>query len=137
MDPGVSVPRETWIGVSGGGVRAGASRARCEHHRVGTTELYRRGLAGWPSCFPVAQAPNAPLLVALAGHAIAAVAGHRRRSRDAGEAVFVLGLTVWAWEEATTGVNWFRRLLGVAGLSAVVARGVGALVPGHERVHAG
>ena len=80
---------------------------------------WRRGQAGWPSTFPVAQAPNAPLLVALAGRAIAA-ANPRGRVHDTGRAIFVLGLFVWAWEEATSGVNWFRRLLGVAGLVRIV-----------------
>ena len=57
--------------------------------------LHRRAHHGVPPAFPVAQFPNAPLLVALG---------------------------VWAWQEAAHGVNWFRRLLGVAGLAFVVAR---------------
>lgn len=113
--------------------RAGVATARCEHHPVRAVELYRRGLAGWPPRFPVAQAPNAPLLVALAGRAIAAVAGRRGRSREGGDAVFVLGLSVWAWWEATSGVNWFRRLLGIAGLAGIAARLSGVVVSARER----
>ena len=58
--------------------------------------------------------PNAPLLVALAGRGLQAVG--RGRARGAGRAAFTLGLAAWAGEEAVDGVNWFRRLLGVATL---------------------
>ena len=64
--------------------------------------------------------PNAPLAVAL----IASVAGrltdgeaHRYAS-----AVFYVALGIWAFGEATTGVNWFRRLLGAGFLVYVVVR---------------
>ena len=86
---------------------------------VAAVERRRRGQAGWLASFPVAQAPNAPLLAALAGRAVAA-ATPRGRVHDLGHAVFVLGLFVWSCEEATSGVNWFRRLLGVAGLVRIV-----------------
>ena len=33
---------------------------------------WRRGKRGWPASFPVAQLPNAPLLVALGGLLVAA-----------------------------------------------------------------
>ena len=88
---------------------------------MSVAEIYRRGLTGWPPGFPVAQAPNAPLLVALAGRGLAVVADRQGRSRDLGDALFVLGLCVWAWKEATSGVNWFRRLLGIAGLVAALS----------------
>lgn len=58
--------------------------------------------------------PNAPLLVAFAGRGLQAVG--RGRARRAGGAAFTLGLAAWAGEEAVDGVNWFRRLLGVATL---------------------
>ncbi|HEY5285842.1 MAG TPA: hypothetical protein VIJ50_01900 [Solirubrobacteraceae bacterium] len=35
--------------------------------------------------------------------------------------VLTLGLAVWAYGEATGGVNWFRRLLGVGGLVWIIA----------------
>jgi hypothetical protein len=64
--------------------------------------------------------PNAPLAVAL----IAAVAGrltdgvaHRYSS-----AVCYVALGIWAFGEATGGVNWLRRLLGVGFLVYVVVR---------------
>jgi hypothetical protein len=36
------------------------------------SECWRRGKRGWPGSFPVAQLPNAPLLVALGGWLVAA-----------------------------------------------------------------
>jgi hypothetical protein len=75
---------------------------------------------GWPASFPIAQAPNAPLLVALAGWAVAAVTDDP--VHDYARAVFYVGLSAWAFEELTDGVNWFRRALGAAGLVYVVAK---------------
>jgi len=83
-------------------------------------ELWRRGQAGWPRGFPIAQFPNPPLLVALAGWGLAAVAGGT--AHDVGRSVFILALGVWAWQEAVDGVNWFRRLVGGAALVWLVAR---------------
>ena len=81
-------------------------------------ELWRRGQAGWPRRFPIAQFPNPPLLLAFAGLGLAAVAGGT--VHDVGRAVFTVAFGVWAWEEAVGGVNWFRRLLGVGGLVWIV-----------------
>jgi len=83
-------------------------------------ELWRRGQAGWPRSFPVAQFPNPPLLVAFGGWALAAAT--EGSAHDVGRAVFTIGLGVWAWEEAVDGVNWFRRLLGAGALVWIVAR---------------
>jgi hypothetical protein len=79
---------------------------------VTIAELWRRGQVGWPRRFPIAQFPNPPLLVAFAGWGLAAVAGGT--AHDVGRVVFILALAVWAAEEAVDGVNWFRRLLGMA-----------------------
>jgi hypothetical protein len=87
------------------------SRPTCESVGVTTAELWRRGQLGWPQRFPIAQFPNAPLLVAFAGDAVAALTGGG--VHDAGRAVFTLGLVVWASLEIAKGANWFRRLLGV------------------------
>jgi hypothetical protein len=62
----------------------------------------------------MAQFPNPPLLLAFAGWGLAAAVGGA--PHDVGRAVFTLGLVVWAWEELTGGVNWFRRLLGAGAL---------------------
>jgi hypothetical protein len=93
--------------------------------RVTIEELWRRGQAGWPRRFPVAQFPNPPLLVAFAGWGLAATAGGS--AHDIGRAVFIVGLAVWALEETGSGVNWFRRLLGAGVLVWIVADLIGAL----------
>jgi hypothetical protein len=92
---------------------------------VSVGELWRRGQAGWPRRFPVAQFPNPPLLFAFAGLGLAAVA--EGETHDVGRAVLTVGLGVWAWQEATDGVNWFRRLVGVGALIWIVARLAGEL----------
>jgi hypothetical protein len=81
---------------------------------VTIAELWRRGQVGWPRRFPIAQFPNPPLLLAFTGSGLAAVASGT--AHDVGRAVFTLGLAVWGWEEVVSGVNWFRRLLGVGAL---------------------
>ena len=48
-------------------------------------------------------------------------------AHDVGRAAFILGLAVWAWEEAAGGVNWFRRLLGVGAIVWIVAGLIGEL----------
>ena len=88
-------------------------------------EHWKRGQRGWPPQFPLAQAPNAPLLVALAGWVVAALTDGD--VHDVARAVFYVGLAVWAWLELVDGVNWFRRLLGAAGLIVVVAAIAAAL----------
>jgi hypothetical protein len=66
---------------------------------------------GWPSGFAVVQFPNPPLIVAL----VASVARHF--THDTAHrlvlSVFYVALSVWAYEEARHGDNWFRRLLGL------------------------
>jgi hypothetical protein len=66
----------------------------------------------WPADFAVVQFPNPPLIVALlasaAGHFTSDSAGHRLSL-----AIFYLALSLWAYEEARHGDNWFRRLLGL------------------------
>jgi hypothetical protein len=79
---------------------------------VTVVELWRRGQEGWPRSFPIVQFPNPPLLLAFAGWGVAAVTDGT--AHDAGRWFFTLGLVVWALKETTGGVNWFRRLLGVA-----------------------
>ena len=89
------------------------------------SELWRRGQLGWPRRFPIAQFPNAPLLIAFAGWALAAVT--HGNAHDVGRAVFTVGLSVWAWQEAVSGVNWFRHLLGVGALVWIVVDLAGRL----------
>lgn len=82
--------------------------------------LWRRGQHGWPARFPLAQFPNAPLIVAVAGWLGAALT--KDPARSYAEGTFYAGLTAWAWAEMAAGVNWFRRVIGVAGLVYVVAK---------------
>jgi hypothetical protein len=77
---------------------------------VTVAELWRRGQVGWPRRFHIAQFPNSPLLLAFAGWGLEAESGGT--AHEVGRAVFTLSLAVWAWEEAMSGINWFRRLLG-------------------------
>lgn len=87
---------------------------------------WRRGQRGWPASDPVAQFPNPPLLVALGGLLVAALADG---SVDAyARAVFYVGFAAWAWEELESGVNWVRRVLGAAGLVYVVVK-IGEALP--------
>jgi hypothetical protein len=92
---------------------------------VTVAELWRRGQEGWPQRFPIAQFPNPPLLLAFAGWGLAAESDGT--AHEVGRAVFTLGLAVWAWEEAMSGINWFRRLLGAGALIAIVASLAGEL----------
>jgi hypothetical protein len=95
---------------------------------VTVAELWRRGQVGWPRRFPIAQFPNPPLLLAFAGLGLASESSGT--AHDLGRAVFTLGLAVWAWEEAVSGVNWFRRLLGAGALIWIVA-GLASELRGH------
>ena len=75
---------------------------------------------GWPPHFPLVQFPNIPLGVAIAG--IVAERLTDGRAHDYAEAVVSIGIAVWAYEELADGDNWFRRVLGAAGLAYVVTR---------------
>lgn len=58
------------------------------------------------------QFPNEPLIAALLA---AQVARHLHGAGHAyAMAIAHLGITIWAYQELTRGVNWFRRLLGLA-----------------------
>jgi hypothetical protein len=67
---------------------------------------------GFPRRFPIVQFPNLPLAVAF----LAAGAGRLVHGPDHAytASVFYLAMTIWAYEELVHGVNWFRRLLGLA-----------------------
>jgi hypothetical protein len=65
----------------------------------------------WPARFPLVQFPNPPLIVALLADLSArATAGTAHRWLLA---LFYASLSVWAYEEARHGDNWFRRALGI------------------------
>jgi hypothetical protein len=98
------------------------SDASVDRMRAGPTmsERWRRGKRGWPEGFPVAQLPNAPLLVALGGLLVGAAT--RGPVHAYARSLFYVGLAVWAWEEMVSGANWVRRALGAAGFLYVVAK---------------
>ena len=79
---------------------------------------WRRADRGWPPRYPVAQAPNPPLAVALAAWVLAALT--HGAEHDYARATFYAGLAAWAWGELAGGVNWFRRALGAAALIYVI-----------------
>ena len=94
---------------------------------LGLKRSWRRGQRGWPKRFPIAQLPNAPLLVAFAAWLVAAVTNGSVHAYA--RAAFYTALAAWAWNEMAGGSNWFRRGLGVAGLMYVVIKvgsGLGA-----------
>jgi hypothetical protein len=86
---------------------------------------WRLAERGWPPQYPVLQAPNAPLGVALVALLVAALT--HGSVHDYARAVFYVGLAAWAWEELAGGVNWFRRALGLVGLVYVVVKVAQAL----------
>jgi hypothetical protein len=67
---------------------------------------------GWPRSFPIVQFPNGPLIAAFVAGEVAGMT-HGSVHADAA-AVSYLALAIWAYEELTDGVNWFRHLLGLA-----------------------
>ncbi len=67
----------------------------------------------------VAQFPNPPLIVALVAALVSWMVGDGS-IYEVARAIFYVSLTVWAWEEASRGVNGFRKALGVGGLIFVV-----------------
>lgn len=78
--------------------------------------------------YTVAQFPSPPLWVALAALVVARVTDEGDTVHDIARAVTYVALTVWAWEEATDGVNGFRKAVGIVALVLiviVVARAIG------------
>ena len=82
---------------------------------------------GFPRRFPIVQFPNLPLIVAL----LAGGAGRylHGSAHSYAASVSYLALTIWAYEELVHGVNWFRRLLGLAFLILMIMRVAHAIHP--------
>ena len=70
--------------------------------------------------YTVGQFPNPPLWVALAALLTAGLTDEASTVNDLARAVFYVALTVWAYEEAASGVNGFRRALGAVALVLIV-----------------
>lgn len=65
-----------------------------------------------PRRFPILQFPTPPLIVAMLAAALARIT--RGSCSLQATRLSRLALLVWSAAETTTGVNWFRRSLGVA-----------------------
>jgi hypothetical protein len=85
---------------------------------IDVAAAWRRGQAGWPKRFVLVQFPNPPLIVALAGSAVAGLTSGR--TSDYADAISNVGLAVFAYLELTDGVNWFRRVLGAVVIARLV-----------------
>ena len=77
--------------------------------------------------YTVAQFPNLPLGLALAGLVAGWILSSGSAAHALARAVFFVGLGIWAWLELSDGVNGFRRVLGAAGLAYTVVSLAGAL----------
>jgi hypothetical protein len=70
--------------------------------------------------YTVGQFPNWPLLIALAALLVSRLTDGSDGISDVARAVFYVALTVWAYEEAASGVNGFRKALGAIALLLIV-----------------
>jgi hypothetical protein len=79
----------------------------------------------FPRRFPIVQFPNLPLIVAF----VADAAGKflHGGAHSYATSVSYLAVTIWAYEELVHGVNWFRRLLGLAFVILQIVRVAHAL----------
>jgi hypothetical protein len=105
-----------------------AFRASASRTGPALRDRWRRGQRGWPPSFPLAELPNASLLVAVGGWLVAAVTDGSVHSYA--RATFYTGLAARAWDELAGGANWARRALGGAGLVYVIVKVATAL--GHD-----
>jgi hypothetical protein len=85
----------------------------------------RLAALSFPRRFPVVQFPNLPLIVALLAGAAGNFLDGAAHSYTA--SVSDLALTIWAYEELVHGVNWFRRILGLAFVILLIVRVARAL----------
>jgi hypothetical protein len=104
-----------------GAVRpTGSRRVEAVPTTLTLRDRLHRARRGWPAGYPVAQFPNAPLLVALAGWLVASLTDGSVHAYARG--VFYAGFAAWAWGELASGVNLVRRAIGAAGLVYVVVK---------------
>ena len=79
----------------------------------------------FPRRFPIVQFPNLPLIIAfLAGETGKFLNGSAHSYAVSGS---YLAMTIWAYQELADGVNWFRRLLGLAFVILLIVRVAHAL----------
>ncbi|MBA3724168.1 MAG: hypothetical protein H0W89_04760 [Candidatus Levybacteria bacterium] len=58
----------------------------------------------------IAQKPNIPIIIATVGFIISYFTAGMFQA--IGETVSIIALIIWAYLEISSGVNWFRKLLG-------------------------
>jgi hypothetical protein len=99
---------------------------RIKERLLGIRSAYKRLTElSFPRRFPMAQFPNLPLVVAiLAGEAGKFLDGS---AHSYAVSVSYLAMTIWAYEELVHGVNWFRRLLGLACMILLVVHVANAI----------
>lgn len=109
--------------------RAGPSVTADEDasRRARLKDAWRRAQRGWPARYPIAQMPNAPLVVALSGWLVAELVDGS--PQPYARAVFYVGISAWGWGELTGGLSSFRRALGAAALTYVVVEVASAVAP--------
>lgn len=85
--------------------------------------LWRRAQHGWPAAYPLAQFPNAPLLLSFVASWLTGqlTTGDAADYARAASSIF---LACWAWLELSAGVNLWRRVMG-AGFLVVIISDVG------------
>lgn len=86
--------------------------------RARLKELWSRGQRGWPADNPVAQFPNAPLLIAIGAWIARQVTDGT--ANDWASAIFYVALACFAFWELVDGVNRFRRIGGAVILAWTV-----------------
>jgi hypothetical protein len=93
---------------------AGPTADSASRGRLLSAALACQRLAGlsFPRRFPIVQFPNLPLIVAILASGAGRFLDGSAHSYAA--SVSYLAVTIWAYEELAKGVNWFRRLLGLA-----------------------
>jgi hypothetical protein len=70
--------------------------------------------------YTVGQFPNPPLWVALVALLVARLTDDGSVMDDLARAVSYVAFTVWAYLEAVSGVNGFRKALGIGALALIV-----------------
>jgi hypothetical protein len=86
-------------------------RSKLNRHDLWSGFMWLTKLS-WPRKFPIVQFPNLPLALAfIAGQAAQRMHGTGHADT---QAISYLAMAIWAYEELFRGVNWFRRLLGLA-----------------------
>jgi hypothetical protein len=121
LDPLPNQPPPALSALSLAATPAGATRGEKRRpFKAGWAQFKRLTQVGLPRRFPIVQFPNAPLILAfLAGELGTHIHG---ASRSYATAAAYLAMTVWAYEELAHGVNWFRRLLGLAYMIILIVR---------------